>query len=197
MLANLFRSWLRLAARGWTASRFHAEAADQSHLRTFTGILVAAALGLAVSLLAGRLAGVPLDEFKGLASVWTNRAKPPITSWLVLVPFGVVYGFYLFQVILCFVARLLGGRGSFGTQAYLQLLFYAPLAVAQQAVVVLPDAGRYLFAVLALCSLWPTTTSLKAAHGYSTARAVATWIIPIVLNVIVVIIVIAAIAYRR
>lgn len=49
------------------------------------------------------------------------------------------------------------------------------------------DRGRLLFALVAASSLIPTTTSLKAAHGYSSVRAVLTWVIPIVLNVLVVI----------
>ena len=41
-------------------------------------------------------------------------------------------------------------------------------------------------AAAAGCSLIPTTASLKAAHGFSTTRAVLTWAAPIALNVLVV-----------
>jgi hypothetical protein len=98
-----------------------------------------------------------------------------------LVPLGVVYGFYSFQIVLFLFARMLGGKGSFGTQSYLQSLFYGPLALVQQVVVVIPAAGRVLFALVALGSLYPTTTSLKAAHGYSSVRAVLTWVLPVLL----------------
>jgi hypothetical protein len=100
---------------------------------------------------------------------------------------GVVYGFYSFQIVLFLFARLLGGRGSFGTQSYVQSLFYGPLALVQQVAAAIPDVGRFLFALLAAGSLIPTTTSLKAAHGYSSTRAVLTWVLPIILNVVVVI----------
>jgi len=46
--------------------------------------------------------------------------------------------------------------------------------------------GRAAFILVAVGSLIPTTTSLKAAHGYSTVRAALTWVIPIILNVVVV-----------
>jgi hypothetical protein len=85
---------------------------------------------------------------------------------------------------------LLGGKGSFGAQAYAQSLFYAPLAVVQQVFAVTPIIGRPLFFLLAVYSLLPTTTSLKAAHGYSTVRAVITWLLPILLNVVVVYVVV-------
>lgn len=40
--------------------------------------------------------------------------------------------------------------------------------------------------LLAAYSPIPTTTSLTAAHGYSTLRAIITWVLPILLNVVVV-----------
>jgi hypothetical protein len=68
-----------------------------------------------------------------------------------------------------------------------QSLFYGPLALVQQVVVVIPAAGGVLFALVALGSLLPTTTSLQAAHGYSSVRAVLTWVLPVILNIVVVV----------
>jgi hypothetical protein len=51
---------------------------------------------------------------------------------------------------------------------------------------VTPIVGRPLFSLLAAYSLLPATTSLKASHGYSTGRAVLTWFMPILLNIVVV-----------
>jgi hypothetical protein len=65
-------------------------------------------------------------------------------------------------------------------------LFYAPLAVFQQVLAVIPIVGRPLFFLFAIYSLVPTTSSLKAAHGYSTWRAIITWLMPILLNILVV-----------
>jgi hypothetical protein len=59
---------------------------------------------------------------------------------------------------------------------------------------VIPGVGRVLFALVAVYSLLLTTTSLRAAHGYSTLRAVLTWVIPILLNLVVVTAVIALIS---
>lgn len=72
------------------------------------------------------------------------------------------------------------------TWAYAQSLFYAPLAVIQQVFAVTPIVGRPLFFLLAAFSLLPTTTSLKAVPGYSTWRAILTWLMPILLNFVVV-----------
>ena len=49
-----------------------------------------------------------------------------------------------------------------------------------------PIVGRLLFVLLAVYSLVPTTTSLKAVHGYSNLRAVITWLMPILLNILIV-----------
>lgn len=40
---------------------------------------------------------------------------------------------------------------------------------------------------MAASSLIPTTTSLKAAHGYSSVRAVLTWVLPVILNIVVIV----------
>jgi hypothetical protein len=134
----------------------------------------------------------------GLASFWVKSGTPaPVGSWVVVVPLGVVYGFYSFQIVLFLFARLLGGKGSFGTQSYVQSLFYGPLALVQQVAAAIPDVGRLLFALVAASSLIPTTTSLKAAHGYSSVRAVLTWVIPIILNVVVIIGVVILVSRAR
>ncbi len=182
----LFKSWLNVFPRPW-APIFRAELDHKSNLRTLAGVAAGALLGLGLSWLTHVLVGRPPREFIGLASVWVAAGTPaPFGSWAVIVPAGVVLGFYDFQIVLFIFARLLGGKGSFGGQAYAQSLFYAPLAVIQQVLAVIPVVGRALFVLVAIYSLVPTTTSLKAAHGYSTLRAVITWLMPIVLNVVVV-----------
>jgi hypothetical protein len=127
----------------------------------------------------------------GIASIWVSAGTPlPFSSWVVITLLGVILGFFDFEIVLFIFARLLGGKGSFGAQAYAQSLFYAPLAVIQQVFAMIPIVGRPLFFLLAAYSLLPTTTSLIAAHGYSTRRAVLTWLMPILLNVGVVYVVV-------
>jgi hypothetical protein len=186
MLATLASAWWTASTKP-TADTFRHALGGGSHLRTLAGVLVAAVLGLGCSWLAHWLLRDSRQEFMGLASMWVKNGTPaPFASWAVVVPAGVVYGFYSFEIVLFIFARLLGGKGSFGAQSYAQSLFYCPLALVQQIIVVIPVIGRALFVLVAACSLVPTTTSLKAAHGYSTARAVLTWVLPVLLNVLVV-----------
>ena len=197
MVKSLATSWCNAVLRPWTPT-FCGEVAGKSNAKTFVGVSIAAMLGTLLSWSLHQAIVQSRGPFMGLASIWLKSGTPPpLGSWEILVPCGVIVGFYDFEIALFIVAPLFGGKGSFGTQAYAQSLFYAPLAIVQQVFVVMPVVGRVLFALAALWSLIPTTTSLKAAHGYSMTRAVLTWAAPIVLNVVVVVVVIVLAGGRR
>jgi len=197
MIAEIATSWWSVVRRPWAAT-FDCELRGKSKMKTFAGVSAAALLGLILSWTLHQTIGSSRDTFMGLASIWLKAGTPPpFGTWALLVPCGVIIGFYDFELALFIVARLLGGKGSFANQAYAQSLFYAPLAVAQQVFVMVPEVARVLFAIAALWSLMPTTTSLKAAHRYSMTRAVLTWAAPIVANVVVVALVTALASGRR
>jgi hypothetical protein len=194
MIMDLASGWWNGFTRPWTPT-FRNAISARSHVKTLLGVVAGAVLGAGASWLIHRLVGSREQDFMGLASVWVKSGTPaPFATWAVVVPLGVVYGFYSFEIVLFIFARLLGGKGSFGAQAFVQSLFYAPLAVVQQLFAVIPVVGRILFALVALYSLFPTTSSLKAAHGYSTSRAVLTWMLPILLNVVVIVTVVLLIS---
>lgn len=196
IIVALFKSWLKVFPCPWTPV-FRDELNHKSNIRTLVGVTAGAFLGLGLSWLMHLLFGQPPQVFMGIASVWVAAGtQPPFSSWAVIAPLGVILGFFNFQIVLFIFARLLGGKGSFGDQAYVQSLFYGPLAVVQQVFAVMPIVGRALFILLATYSLVPTTTSLKAAHGYSTLRAIITWLMPIVLNVVVVFVVVMVLISR-
>lgn len=197
MITSLATSWWKVSARPRT-SVFSNELPGKSNTRTFVGVAIGALVGLLLSWTLHQLVWQARGEFMGLASVWMKSgAPPPFANWAILVPCGVIVGFYDFEIVLFIFARLLGGKGSFGKQAYVQSLFYAPLAIVQQVLVVTPGLARPLFALAAVWSLIPTTTSLKAAHGYSTSRAVLTWVAPIILNVVVISVVVILVSRSR
>jgi hypothetical protein len=125
----------------------------------------------------------------GPASVWVRSGTPaPLWNWGVLVPRRAwSTASTASRSCSSSLPASWAARGSFGTRSYVQSLFYGPLALAQQVAAAVPEVGGFLFAPVAAGSLIPTTTSLKAAHGCSGTRAVLTWVIPIVLNVVVVV----------
>lgn len=196
MFITLFKSWQNITLHPWT-SAFRDALPNKSHVATLANVTIAAILGLGLSWITYLITGQAVGEFRGLAAIWVDKGtQPPFSSWSLIVPLGVVVGFYDFQIVLFIFSWLLRGKGSFGTQAYLQSLFYAPLAILQQILSVIPYIGIILFALVATWSLIPTTNSLKAAHGYSTFRAILTWLLPILLNIIVIYIVVMILTSR-
>lgn len=185
-----FESWWRVFLHPLT-SVIQGELGKKSNTRTLIGIAAAAVIGLGLSWLVHLITGQSPQAYKGITSIWVAPdTLPPFASWTIIALLGVILGFFDFEIVLFIFARLLGGKGSFSAQSYAQSLFYAPLAVIQQVLAVTPVIGRPLFFLMAVYSLLPTTTSLKAAHGYSTWRAVITWLMPIVLNVVVVFVIV-------
>jgi hypothetical protein len=141
----LFKSWLRVFLHPWSPV-FRDELNHKSNLHTLVGVVAGALLGLGLSWLIHLLSGQPTHAYRGIASAWVGPGtQPPFSSWALISPLGVILGFYDFEIVLFIFARLLGGKGSFGAQAYAQSLFYAPLAIVQQLFAVLPGAGRPLF----------------------------------------------------
>jgi len=192
----LLKSWVKVTVKPWTLI-FREALTGKSNIATVANVTIAAILGLGLSWLIHLITGQSPEEFRGLASVWVDEGtSPPFGSWSLIVPLGVILGFFDFQIVLFIFAKILRGKGSFSTQAYLQSLFYAPLAILQQVFSVIPHVGIIFFSLVATCSLIPTTTSLKAAHGFSTFRAVLTWLLPILLNVIVVYVVVMILTSR-
>ena len=186
MRLDFFKSWMNVSLHPWT-SVFADAVNRKSHIVTFVSITIASLLGLGLSWVIHILTGQDPNEFKGLVSAWVDSTtQPPFFSWSIIIPLGVIVGFYDFQIVLFIFARLLRGKGSFGTQAYFQSLFYAPLVIIQQTLIVIPEIGFVLFILVAVYSLIPTTNSLKAAHGYSTIKAILTWLLPIILNIIII-----------
>src|SRR5574337_395702 len=107
-IVALFKSWLNVFPRPWTPI-FRDELEHKSNLHTLVGVAAGALLGLGLSWLTHLLFGQPAQEFMGLASVWVSAGtRPPFSSWAVIVPVGVILGFFDFQIVLFIFARLLG-----------------------------------------------------------------------------------------
>lgn len=92
-------------------------------------------------------------------------------------------------------AKLLGGRGTYEQQTYLISLYVAPISIISAVLLLVPVAGLWLSALLSLYGLYLVTMALKEAHGYSTGRAVLTWLIPFLIVVVFAMILAAAIAF--
>jgi hypothetical protein len=76
MMISLVISWWNTFTRPWT-STFQGAIGGKSHLRTFVGVVLGAALGLGLSWLTHQLVGPPQQAFMGLASIWVKSGTPP------------------------------------------------------------------------------------------------------------------------
>ena len=98
----------------------------------------------------------------------------------------IVVGVLVENVIYFIIAKLLGGKGTFKEQFYLIALFTAPLVVLT-ILNALPFVGIFIYALLMLYSFYPRTIAIKEAHQLSTLRAVAVWLIPLIIMSVLVV----------
>lgn len=94
-----------------------------------------------------------------------------------LLPLAALIGspaqFFIFAGLLFASARLLGGRGGFKAQAFLMVLFWAPLMVASAVVELVPAVGTVAGMLIRAYALVLLVPALAAAHDLSLRRAVA------------------------
>jgi hypothetical protein len=83
-------------------------------------------------------------------------------------------------------ARVLGGTGSFGTQAYLMSLFVVPLGIVTSLVSLVPLAGACLAFIVGVYVIFLNVRLNKAVHQLTTGRAIVAALWPLVLIVIAV-----------
>jgi hypothetical protein len=83
-------------------------------------------------------------------------------------------------------SKIFGGTGSFTQQYYLYALFSAPLSLVTLLLFAIPFLGWLIALLLALYSLCLLTLSLKEAHGYETWKAVASWLVPVIIIILIV-----------
>jgi hypothetical protein len=107
-----------------------------------------------------------------------------ITTIFVL-PSLILVGFCLANGVILISARVMGGEGSFGTQAYLQSLYLLPVGTVSlllRLFYYLPTRGDLVSNIFTFgWSLFVIVLSVratKAAHNFSTGRAVLGVLVP-------------------
>ena len=186
------RLWLWLPVM--TESFFSQEVSRASAANTFFGILIYAVLAAFLSVVQSVLGGV-INYFGGSAAAHTTALLSAVGVTTVFLCCFILFlgpaSFYLNSGIMYVSALIFGGRGKFTSQAYLTSLFFVPLALISSVlgmVSVIPQVGLYgLSAVLLAIGFFHIvfmTRVLKVVHGFSTGRAVAAVLAPLVLLLI-------------
>ncbi len=154
-----FKTWLD--ALIYPKETFRAEKEGASLGDALNNIAVA---GLIAGIVFGLISGLLLGLFGFVIGIITF-------------PIIVIISFLFESLIFFILAKILGGKGDFSTQTYLISLFTAPLVVLS-LVGLIPIMGWVLYIPIVLYSLYPLTIALRESHGFSTARANLTWLIP-------------------
>ena len=94
---------------------------------------------------------------------------------------GGFISFYLSAGIIYVGARIFGGQGTFGGQAYLQSLFFVPLGIVQWIVTMIPVVGPVLSVVVSVYNLVLSVRAIKVSHKLPTGKAVGAILVPLVL----------------
>lgn len=113
-----------------------------------------------------------------------------ITAFLVsviLTPIMAVISWLIWSGIVYIFAMIFGGKGSYATQSYLIALYTAPLMIIYSFLAFIPVIGQIITSLVGLYSLYLLTMALKQSHKTSTGKAVAIWLVPAIIIVIVLI----------
>jgi hypothetical protein len=104
---------------------------------------------------------------------------------------GTVLGFYLSNGLTYLGARVFGGSGDYGSQTYLQSLFFVPVGIVMSAVALvngIPIAGPCIVTIaalaLAIYSIVLNVRAIKVVHNLTTGKAVAAVFAPALIIVI-------------
>jgi len=85
--------------------------------------------------------------------------------------FVIIIAFYLNNALTYLGARVLGGHGSFGTQAYLASLFVVPLGLISALVNLIPCLGALVSIALAIFGIILYVRVMKVTHELTTGKA--------------------------
>lgn len=111
---------------------------------------------------------------------------------LIVTPIVLLIGWLIGSAIIYVFAKIFNGKGDFTKQSYLIALFWAPLVIVTTVIGIIPFIGAILGFLVGLYGLYLLTLALKQAHKVSTARAVAIWIVPIVISILLVMVLASA-----
>jgi hypothetical protein len=179
--------WLKVTQM--TEAFFAEEAPRASQGNTLVSILIYAVASAVLTALSGLVGG----GLQALSRLPEFGRQPQL---------GASYGAGLGGMVLCYAcvglivvplsfyinnglnylgARVLGGTGSFGAQAYLMSLYVVPLGVASGLLGLVPLVGACVALLVGLYVIFLNVRLNKAVHRLTTGRAIVAALWPLVL----------------
>ena len=147
------------------------------------GLITGAIVGIAAMVglsYAGSVLGIP-----GMTA-GTGLGVVALLSSIIMTPIFMVIYWILGSGIIYIFSMIFGGKGSFTKQSYLIAIYYAPIMVITSILGIIPVLGPIIGFIVALYSLYLLTMALKQAHKVSTGKAVAIWLVPMIVVMVIV-----------
>jgi hypothetical protein len=149
-------------------------------------VLISAAIGVGPGIF-GELVRL-LDLPPEVAAQLTQQAQAGVVSGIIGDFCGALIGLPLAFLIgsgfYWLVARLLGGTGSYEQQTYLLGTFTAPLMIVNGILSIIPIAGGCIALLISIYTLVLTYFALKVSHAFTSGKAIATLLIPLLIGIL-------------
>ena len=104
---------------------------------------------------------------------------------------GIIFGLVIVAIMHVF-AKLLGGKGTFTEFFYLDAIYTAPILIITGLLNLIPFLGGIAAFLVSLYSFYLLTLVIKEAHQLSTGKAVAVWLVPIIIFVVLAVLLMVA-----
>ncbi len=187
--------WLQIFQM--TEDFFRREAPRASGSNTVISVLIMGVISAVISVIVSAVGGgvaamMAPAEMRGAAVAAAGGAAiQNLVCCAMLGPFVSLVLFYLSNGVLYVLARIFGGQGDFGQQAYLQSLYGAPIGVVTTVLSILSviPVGEFIWGLASLVvgaySFVLTVRMLKVVHNMTTGRAVAALLVPMIILVLI------------
>jgi len=144
------------------------------------------AVGYVVYAILSFIAAIIVGTLIGGAAGLALGASLGIMGAIVMIIGGIIGGL-IAAGIMWIIAKILGGVGSYGAQLHMTSAPLAFILVLSGILSFIPIVGSIIALLLMIYYLYPLTIALREAHKFSTLKAVACWLLPIIIVGIIVV----------
>jgi len=182
--------WLKIFQM--TEGFFAQEAPRYSNVNTFIAILISTVIAASL----GVIAQFTTTSFqnallKNLYPGGIQESLMPsfgfgeiILLWITVLVITIV-AFYFSAGLVYLAARLMGGSGSYGVQAYLFSLVSAPLGIVSGLLAIIPCLGPLVSLGFSIYALVLQVRAVKVVHNLTSGKAAGAVLLPIALLFVV------------
>ncbi|MCX6816132.1 MAG: Yip1 family protein [Candidatus Aenigmarchaeota archaeon] len=114
-----------------------------------------------------------------------------IVGSLIIGSIGSILGLIIASFIFYIFARALGGKATYTSQTHTLMFPMAAVGIVSTIVALIPIIGWVLAALMAIYNLYLLTAALKNTHKYTIGKAILTWLIPVLIITVLILIVVA------